>query len=92
VALLREGGPRAAVEALEKFEEMKNDNTHNHRFFLAMAYWQIGEKDRARQAYEQAVQWMDRNSPRNKELRRFRAEAAELLKINDDRSKPPASK
>ena len=32
-------------------------------FFLAMAHWQLGEKDKAREWYDQAVQWMDKNQP-----------------------------
>jgi hypothetical protein len=51
-------------------------------FFLAMAHWQLDEKDKARKWFDQAVEWMDKNQPKNEELRRFRAEAAELMKIN----------
>ena len=50
-------------------------------FFLAMAYQQLGEKEKARQWYDRAVQWMDKNQPKNEELRRFRREAAELLGV-----------
>ena len=32
-------------------------------FFLAMARWQLGEKDKAREWYDRAVQWMDKNQP-----------------------------
>ena len=52
-------------------------------FFLAMAHWQLGEKDKAREWYDRAVQWMDKNQPKNEELRRFRAEAAELLELKE---------
>jgi tetratricopeptide (TPR) repeat protein len=51
-------------------------------FFLAMAHWQLDNKDAARGWYDKAVEWMDKNQPNNEELRRFRAEAAELLKID----------
>jgi serine/threonine protein kinase len=57
-------------------------------FLQAMAHWQLGDKEQARRCYDQAVTWTDRNETRNKELRRFRAEAAQLLgitKINNDR-------
>ena len=46
-----------------------------------MAEWQLGNKDEARKWYDQALQWMEKNQPQNEELRRFRAEAAEILKI-----------
>ena len=48
-----------------------------------MAHWQLGEKDEARQWYDQAVEWMEQKQPDNDELRRFRAEAAELLGISE---------
>ena len=40
-------------------------------FFLAMAHWQLGEKGKAREWYNRAVQWMDKSQPSNEELRRF---------------------
>jgi hypothetical protein len=51
-------------------------------FFLAMAQWQLGHKDEARQLYDQAVQWMQKyHNPPGDEVRRFRAEAAKLLRV-----------
>ncbi len=52
-------------------------------FFLAMAQWNLGEKEEARKWYDQAVEWMETKQPDDKELARFRAEAAELLGISD---------
>jgi hypothetical protein len=49
-----------------------------------MAQWQLGEKDKARQWYEQAVAWMDKNQHQNEELGRFRAETAKLLGIKQE--------
>ena len=50
-------------------------------FFLAMAHERLGHKDEARTWYDRAAAWMDKNQPKNEELRRFRTEAAELLGI-----------
>jgi tetratricopeptide (TPR) repeat protein len=50
-------------------------------FFLAKAHWQLGEREECRRCYRQAVAWMEKNQPSNEELRRFRAEAEELLGI-----------
>jgi tetratricopeptide (TPR) repeat protein len=83
VALLRDGDHKAAVETLEKFEAMTKGAIHSHRFFLAMAYWQTGDKEKAGKAYEQAARWLDKQQPTNEEQRRFRAEAAELLELKD---------
>jgi WD40 repeat protein/serine/threonine protein kinase/tetratricopeptide (TPR) repeat protein len=80
----RAGEWKAAVEALSKSDELlKGDIMSFNAFFLAMAHWQLGEKDKAQQWYEKAVQWMDQKDPKNDELRRFRAEAAELLGVQE---------
>ena len=54
-------------------------------FFLAMAHWRLGHKDEARAWYDKAAAWDAKNlpPPENEELRRFRAEAAALLGVND---------
>ena len=40
--------------------------------FLAMAQWQLGNREAALQWYDRAVRWMEINSSRDKELDRFR--------------------
>jgi tetratricopeptide (TPR) repeat protein len=75
---------QAALEALQKSMQLSNGGDSNDWFFLAMAHWQLGDKEQARKWYDQAVQWMAKNQPQNDELRCFRDEAAELLGI-----KPP---
>ena len=49
---------------------------------LAMAHWKLNQKVEARNWYDKAVQWMDKNDPKNEALRRFRAEAAQVLGVN----------
>ena len=62
-------------------------------FFLGMAHWQLDHKDEARKWYDEAIEWMDKNQPQNDELRRFRAEAAELLGITEPKpTAGPATK
>jgi Flp pilus assembly protein TadD len=77
------GNWKEAVTALEKSMELGKGGNSFDWFFLAMAYRQLGETDKARKWFDQAVAWMDKNHPKNEELRRFRAEAAELMKIDD---------
>jgi tetratricopeptide (TPR) repeat protein len=72
LAQYRAGNWKAAIAALEKAKSIDS-------FFLAMAHWQLGEKAKARQAYDRAVQWMEKKQPENEDLRAARAEAAELL-------------
>jgi hypothetical protein len=52
-------------------------------FFLAMARWHLGDRDKAREAYSLAVRWMQKHQPRDQQLHRFRAEAADLLGVTD---------
>jgi hypothetical protein len=46
-----------------------------------MAYARAGDLEKAKAAYEQAVRWSEENRPGNEELKRFRAEAEEVLKL-----------
>jgi superkiller protein 3 len=84
VALYRAGRWKEAVATLENSMELPRASNVNscNWFFRAMAHWQLGEKDKAREWYDKAIAWMDKNEPKNDELRRFRSEAAELLELN----------
>jgi tetratricopeptide (TPR) repeat protein len=82
----RSGDWKASIEALEKscaLQDNPKGGDAGKWFFLAMAHCHLGEKDRARELYDRAVEWMDKNQPRNEELRRFRTEAAQLLDLKD---------
>jgi Tfp pilus assembly protein PilF len=83
VALYRAERWTDAIAALDKSMELRKGGDSFDWFFLAMAHWQLGQKDKARQWYDRAVQWMDRNQPKNEELRRFHAEATQLLELNE---------
>ncbi|MEO1530447.1 MAG: tetratricopeptide repeat protein, partial [Planctomycetota bacterium] len=48
-------------------------------FCLTMTEWQLGNKEKARQWYDEATAWMNQHQPHNAELIRFRDEAEELL-------------
>jgi Tetratricopeptide repeat len=85
VAQYRAGDWKAALEALENSMRLLPDMRESfNTFFLAMAHWQLGEKDKAREWYDRAVQWMEMNQPKNEELLRFRAEAAGLLGVKEE--------
>jgi tetratricopeptide (TPR) repeat protein len=83
-AYYRAGESRAAIAALKKSMELRNGGDSCDWFFLAMAEWQLGNKDAAREWYGKGVEWMETNAPANLELLLFRAEAAELLGVNDE--------
>lgn len=78
----RTGDWKAALAALEMSMELRNGGDAINWFFLAMAHWQLDQKEQARKWYDQAVQWMDKNKPKDEKLIRFRAEATALLGID----------
>jgi WD40 repeat protein/serine/threonine protein kinase/tetratricopeptide (TPR) repeat protein len=93
VARYRAGDWKGTVAALEKSMELRKGGTSEDWFFLAMAHWQLGRRDQARQWYDRAVVWMKKNKPaieklmafraESEELQRFRAEAAGLMGIKE---------
>lgn len=87
VAHHRAGEWKAAVEALTKSTKLSNGGDSLQWFFLAMAHWKLDQKKEARKWYDQAAAWMDKHAPEREELRRFRAEATELLGIKKTESK-----
>jgi tetratricopeptide (TPR) repeat protein len=52
------------------------------RFFEAMAYSGLGDKEQARRCYDEGVQWMAQHAPDHPDLRRLRAEGAQMLGIS----------
>ncbi|MBI3461605.1 MAG: protein kinase [Planctomycetes bacterium] len=79
IAQYRAGDWKACIAALEKAPEDPPTGSLTTWFFQSMAYWQLGDKERAQKAYDRAVQWMDEHCPRDVVLCRLRAEAADLL-------------
>jgi serine/threonine protein kinase/Flp pilus assembly protein TadD len=79
VAFYRTGQCKEAISALEKSIELEQYVGSYNGFFLALSHWQLGNKAEARRWYDAAVEWMKKHKPNDEELRRFRAEAAELL-------------
>ncbi|HEY2786999.1 MAG TPA: protein kinase [Fimbriiglobus sp.] len=93
VAEYRAGEWNAAVATLQKSEELlAGGQASFNQFFLAMAHWKLGEKAQARRNYDRAVQWMEKYKPRDGELLRFRAEAAQLLDVPPTPNQPASAK
>jgi tetratricopeptide (TPR) repeat protein/tRNA A-37 threonylcarbamoyl transferase component Bud32 len=83
VAYYRAGSWQEALAALDKSVALRKGGSAEDWLFLAMAHWQLGDKAAARKWYDQAVRWMDKNQSKNEQLRRFQAEAAELLGVQE---------
>ena len=67
-----------AIESLQKAVELRGAGDSYDFLFLAMAYWQLGNRDQAESSYDNAVRRMDGLD--NGELARIRAEAEELMR------------
>jgi hypothetical protein len=68
--------------------------------YLAMATWQKGDQEQARKWYDEAVLWMEQadveqflRDPKRQddEMRRLRAEAAQLLGVKEKPAAQPTS-
>jgi serine/threonine protein kinase/tetratricopeptide (TPR) repeat protein len=82
MAYYRAGNWKTAIDTLKEAEELGNwQNFGYDAFFLAMACWKSADKESARKWYAAAQRWMETNAPKNEELLRFRAEAADLLGV-----------
>jgi tetratricopeptide (TPR) repeat protein/serine/threonine protein kinase len=81
VAQYRAGDWKAASAALAKSMELRKSGNVSAWLFQAMARWQLGQKEEPRRWYDRVSVWLDQHQPANDELRRFQAEAAELLGI-----------
>jgi serine/threonine protein kinase/tetratricopeptide (TPR) repeat protein len=80
IASYRVSDWQGAITALEKSQAIEPvQNIAKNGFFLAMAHFQQGDKQKARDWYDRAVKSMDENRSKDKDLRRFRAEASGLL-------------
>ncbi|MFL5244941.1 MAG: protein kinase domain-containing protein [Gemmataceae bacterium] len=71
----------AAVEAAEQAKRFGGPDKFSAGFIQAMAYWQLGEKEKARQCYQEAADWLEKTHPGIEELCLERDEAAALLGI-----------
>jgi serine/threonine protein kinase/tetratricopeptide (TPR) repeat protein len=83
VALYRVEQWQEAVTALNKSMKLRRGGDSFDWFFLAMAHKQLGDHDEAAKWQRRAVEWMDQRKAGDVELRRFRAEAALLLEVQE---------
>jgi tetratricopeptide (TPR) repeat protein len=85
IAYLRDGQPEEAIHNIRESQKREKSDGYS-LFYLAMAQWQSGAKDEARQTYDRAVAWKQNRPPDYRdvselELRRMQTEAAKLLGI-----------
>jgi serine/threonine protein kinase/tetratricopeptide (TPR) repeat protein len=78
------GDSWSVSRALEKSLPLRCLGKSEVWFFLAMAHGKLGHQEQAGEWYAQAVRWMEKNQPKNPELRRLRAEAATVVRSSND--------
>jgi serine/threonine protein kinase/Flp pilus assembly protein TadD len=85
VATYRAGDWEQAITALEKSLELApgEASVAYNGFFLAMAHWRLGDKERARQWYSKAAGWLEKNQTTDRGLLRSQVEASQLLGLPD---------
>jgi hypothetical protein len=81
VASYRAGNFSGAADALEKAVQLGKGGDAIDWFFLAMTRWRLGQQGPAREWYDKAALWTEKNRSRDWQLNHFRGEAAELLGI-----------
>lgn len=79
LAKFRAGDPAAAIDALQKSANLGRYSNAEDCLILAMAHWQIGDRDQADRWYNQAMGWIEKHQPVNDPLTLLRAEAETLL-------------
>jgi Flp pilus assembly protein TadD len=86
----RAGNWQAAIDALTKSETLSQSKWLSFNgFFLAMAHWQRGDKEGARQWYDKTINSLTADDD---QFQRFRAEAAALLGLPDPAQGPAREK
>ena len=84
VAQYRAGDWKAAAAALDKCRALRKGQETYVGFFEAMVYWQLGERDRAKEVYGRVREWTAKYKSKDADWQRFQAEAAALLGVNRD--------
>jgi tetratricopeptide (TPR) repeat protein len=79
IAYFRARDWKAAIHALGQSTELGGGGTSFDFFFLAMAWWQQGDREQAHHWYLRGNAWMEEHNPDHEALLRFREEAAALL-------------
>jgi tetratricopeptide (TPR) repeat protein len=88
VARYRAGDWQGSLDALKQSMQLLKGGDSAVWFFAAMAHCRLGDKEQSRKWYDRAVRWMEKHRPKDKELRRFRAEAAALLGVKETANGP----
>ena len=85
IVLYRTGDWKTAIETLESADQFSGGKLFGYNaYYIAMSHWHLGARGKAREWYDRAVDWSVKTQQQGEDLRRFRAEAAELLGVKDE--------
>jgi tetratricopeptide (TPR) repeat protein len=79
VAQYRANDWRSAIDSLDKSMILRDGGDGFDWYFAAMAYWQLGEKTRAKDLYQKAEAWKRREHVTESQLTGIDQEAKTLL-------------
>jgi tetratricopeptide (TPR) repeat protein len=80
-AAYRSGEWQESLKALETAIELNPKGDAMNGLFLAMAHWQLGQKEAAQKRYQEAVERIPTGQPEDKDITQLKTEAATLLGI-----------
>jgi hypothetical protein len=74
---------RRAVRHFAKSAELRRGGQAFDWYYLAMAHWQLDEKEEARRWFEKAEQWTREHVKDDEELGKLREQAAAILALKE---------
>jgi uncharacterized protein HemY len=74
------------ISSLRQAMELRHEGNAYDWYFLAMAQWQKGEREKSRTSVREGTEWMEKNCPEKSDLKLLRAEAEQL--IGDSKTPP----
>ncbi len=92
VAYYRAGEWEEAKDALYRSMELRNEGDSFDWFFLCLVHLKLGDKGRAHDWYDRAVDWFHTHRPNDEELYHFQVEASEALGLPKPPDPPPRPK
>jgi serine/threonine protein kinase len=81
VACYRAGDYRSCLETLDQSMRLRAGGNAYDWFFVAMASERLGKTSQARDWYQKAVAWHQKEQPFNGDMLRFRSEAAAVIGV-----------
>jgi len=83
VAQYRAGDWHAAIDTIQESMQLRDGGNAVDWYYLAMAHWQLDQKELALEWFTKAADWTDAYERNDQRLARLRAEAADMIGLMD---------